>query len=103
MNNFCLPVTDVQFALSAKTPELLSESDHMIVAIYHQVMTRVEFIPFGIDVTLETICGPEFWDDLGEGEQRYAGKCMKRLVIDGMVPFCIAETEHEYPLAYHRI
>ena len=100
--NFKFPVTDVHPALSAPKPDELSDSDYMIVLIHKQVTERANSIPYKIDVTLEEICGPAFWDPLSDGDQRYAGKCMKGLSIAYEVPFQIVSEKFEYPVRYQR-
>lgn len=100
--NFNYPVTDVHTALSAPKSEALNDADYMIVLIHKQVTERADSIPLGIDVTLEQICGPEFWDPLSDGDQRYAGKCMTSLTKAYEVPFRIVSAKFEYPVRYQR-
>ena len=100
--DFKYPVTDVHTALSAPKPEELNDADYMIVLIHKQVMNRADSIPHDIDFTLEKICGPEFWNALSPGEQKYAGKCMTSLSNAYEVPYRIVSAKFEYPVRYQR-
>ena len=101
--DFKYPVTDVQTALSARKPEELNDADYMILDIHKHVTVRADAIAFGVELTLEMICGPVFWNALSPGDQKYSGKCMKTLVEAKMVPFAIVkDRKHEYPVLYER-
>lgn len=103
MNNFSFPVTDVKSALSDENQDPLDPSHYMIKEVYNKVTERAPLIEFGIPLTLEEICGKEYWDSLSPGDKKYAGKCMKELVEAGLVPFSKVEKKHEYPPMFERI
>ena len=63
---------------------------------------RIPELSFHVEMTAEDICGDAAWELLERGEQRLAGKCMRRLVKDNELPLDPVQTVHEYPLYYRR-
>jgi hypothetical protein len=69
-------------------------------AIRHQVADIIHLLNPGEKYTLEMLCGPDFWNPLGEGKQRMAGRCMVDIVRNGLLPLSFAESQHEFPKYY---
>jgi hypothetical protein len=63
---------------------------------------RINDLPYDTDLTAEDICGEGAWSLLSQGEQKLAGKCMKLLVNDNVLPLDPVVGIHEYPLLYRR-
>ena len=74
-----------------------SEFFNAIVRIIREILPALwSDQPF----TLKLLCGPEFWDQLTDGERRMAGRCMAHLVVSGQLPLRFAESRHEDPKHY---
>lgn len=76
--------------------------DYLQESIRVQVTARYNELEDGEAYTLDDICGPEFWSQLFSGEQKEAGKCMKRLVESKLVRYAFVDALHEYPLYYRK-
>lgn len=74
------------------------------LALYKSIQKRVEgAIPKmkpGRKYELKTLCGYNFWDPLGSGKQRLAGRCLYHMVLLGLLPLTLAKTDTEYPRRY---
>ena len=59
-------------------------------ALYKSVKEQVqEIIPAlssGSALTLEDLCGADFWGSLTDGQRRLAGRCMVFMVRNGKLP-----------------
>jgi hypothetical protein len=63
---------------------------------------RLPNLPPDEDMTAMDVLGEELWAQLSRGEQRLAGKCLKRLVEDNALPLERVAGIHEYPLLYRK-
>lgn len=63
---------------------------------------RIPSLSYNVSMTAEDIFGEEAWQLLSRGERRLAGKCMKQLVEDNVLPLAPVMGIHEYPLFYQR-
>jgi hypothetical protein len=50
--------------------------------------------------TLEMLCGEVFWEPLTDGERRKAGRCMRHMVANNLLPLRPVKGRHEYPKLY---
>ena len=99
------PATEEQVATPKAQPTRPATDgavDYLQESIRVQVTARYDELENGEAYTLDDICGPEFWSQLFSGEQKEAGKCMKRLVDGKLVRYVPAEALHEYPLYYSK-
>ena len=89
-------MTDSMFVLHDGYPVQLS--------LYNGVLQRVESVitrmKTGKKYTLKRLCGSAFWDPLGPGQQRIAGRCFSHMVLIGRLPLPLAKSDHEYPKRY---
>jgi hypothetical protein len=61
---------------------------------------RLPVLPHDKGLTTVDICGEAVSSVLSRGERRLAGKCMKKLIEENLLPFEPVEKKHEYPLYY---
>ena len=69
-------------------------------AIRYQVEDILPALIRSAKYTLKELCGDAFWQQLGAGEQRMAGRCMADMVCRELLPVLFTEGKHEYPLYY---
>lgn len=90
------PLTTVRVVL----PDGYSVSGAFLSAVQAQVEDVLPQLKPGHAYTADELCGPEFWNDLGPGEQRNAGRCLAYLVAQGALPLVHVPGKHEYPRRY---
>jgi hypothetical protein len=78
----------------------LTPSDAACAEIYAHVSARIQVLYKGIEYRSEQLCGEDYWVMLGDGKQRQAGKCIRKLAEIGLLPLVIVEKRHEYPLYF---
>jgi hypothetical protein len=54
----------------------------------------------GEGYTAEMLCGPEFWCQLSDNEQRLAGRCVAHMVRNGLLPLIRLDCRHKSPARY---
>ena len=54
----------------------------------------------GEGYTAEMLCGPEFWGQLSDNEQRLAGRCVAYMVRNGLLPLRRLGCQHKSPARY---
>lgn len=69
-------------------------------AVRYQVKEAIPFLVRGKKYTLRWFCGEVFWQLLGDGDKRMAGRCMAHMVFNGQLPLRFAKSKHEYPKHY---
>lgn len=86
------------------TSVLLSDGYQVTKTFYDNVRKQVEASLPAMErdarYTLKMLCGATYWDQLGRGERRTAGRCMSDMVENKLLPLRVAETKHEYPKYY---
>jgi len=88
--------------MTNSTNPTLPPSDAFCVQIHAQVTARIPVLYKGIDYRSEQLCSEEYWLMLTSGQQKQAGKCIRKLAEMKLLPLVIVEKRHEYPL-YFRI
>jgi hypothetical protein len=60
--------------------------------VYHAVLQGRSMMPHGKPLTARQICGKPFWDSLGDGQRRFAGRFISAAVRLGM--FGLEQGQH---------
>ena len=71
--------------------------------IYDLAMEVVPIVPSGENVTVEMICGPEYWEHLSRYTRSLAGMCMSHLVKNRKVPYCYSGKPCQSPRLYQSL
>ncbi len=71
--------------------------------LLHWILYRLTALVLGCTYTAEELAGKEFWDLLSNAERQLAGKCIKRMVDNGLLPLVRVQGAHEYPYLYQPI
>ena len=80
----------------------LSIHQDLADSIQRQVKEVVPYLPFGEVLTLEEICGKEFWNNYSKGEKIKVGQYVSYLVACDLLPLVSVPGKHEYPKLYMR-
>lgn len=89
-------MTDSIFVLHDGYPVQLS----LYNGVLQQVKNVIKRMKPGRKYTLKRLCGSAFWNPLGPGNQRIAGRCFSHMVLMELLPLTLAKTDHEYPRRY---
>jgi hypothetical protein len=83
---------------------LLHDGYSVELTLYNGILKRVEgAIPKmkpGRKYELRRLCGYNFWDPLGPGKQRIAGRSLSHMVVMELLPLTVAKANYEYPKQY---
>lgn len=74
------------------------------LSLYNGILQRVGSVITrmkpGRKYTLKRLCGSAFWDPLGPGKQRIAGRCFSHMVLMELLPLTLAKPDYDYPRRY---
>lgn len=82
------------------TNPTLPPSDEFCAQIHAQVTALIPVLYKGIEYRSEQLCGAVYWAMLTSGQQKQAGKCIRKLAELRLLPLVIVEKRHEYPLHF---
>lgn len=94
------PLNIIEYMILHDGENTYTVSSNFYQSFRHQVEDILPALIPGEKYTLKMLCGPVFWNPLGEGKQRMGGKCMTDMVRRGLLPLRFAESRHEYPKWY---
>ena len=82
------------------TNPTLSPCDAFCDLIHSEVAEQLPMLDPEGEYLTEQLCGKVFWELIGDGMHRLAGKCIRKLAEQGILPLVIVIKRHEYPLVF---